>query len=89
MSRSVPSASVTLSMRRGGTRTPPLAIVWKTDAAWIAVTEMPCPKATVARFVPLHVEDFGEEARGLAGVPDAGPACRGRTCGSSSRASSA
>ena len=70
----VPSASVTLSTRRGATRTPSFAIVWNTDAAWMAVTEMPWPNATVAFLVPLHVFDGGEDAARLAGVPGAGRA---------------
>ncbi len=63
----VPSASVTLSTSRGATRTPSLAIVWKTEAAWMAVTEMPCPKATVAFLVPLQV--FDESSRSRADSP--------------------
>ena len=59
----VPSAAVTLSTSRGATRTPSLAMVWKTEAAWIAVTERPWPKAIVAFCVPLHVLLFGSRPR--------------------------
>ena len=71
----MPSASVTLSTRRGATRTPSFAIVWNTDAAWMAVTEMPCPNATVAFLVPLHVFDGGRMPRDSPGypVPDSEP----------------
>ena len=59
----VPSASVTLSTSRGATRTPSFAMVWNTDAAWMAVTEMPWPNATVAFLVPLHVFDGSSRPR--------------------------
>ena len=59
----VPSAPVVLSTRRGATRTPSLAIVWNTEAAWTAVTEMPWPNATVARLVPLHWLDGSSRPR--------------------------
>jgi hypothetical protein len=36
---SVPFWSTVPSKREGGTRTPLLAMVWKTPACWMAVTE--------------------------------------------------
>ena len=59
----MPSDSVELSTRRGATRTPSFAMVWKTEAAWMAVTEMPWPKATVDFLVPLQVSDEGRSPR--------------------------
>lgn len=37
----VPSGEVMLSTVEGGTRTPPLAMVWNTPASWIAVIDRP------------------------------------------------
>ena len=59
----MPSPAVTLSTSRGATRTPSLAMVWKTDAAWMAVTDSPCPNATVAFFVPLQVFEDSRRPR--------------------------
>ncbi len=51
------------------TRTPSFAMVWNTEAAWMAVTEMPWPNATVAFLVPLHWLDGSSRPRDSPGKP--------------------
>src|SRR5450631_1790221 len=53
----VPPDFSVAATRVGGTRSPPFAMVWKTPAAWMALTASPWPYITVYRWEPLQSRD--------------------------------
>src|SRR5450631_3570727 len=56
----VPRAFSVAATRVGGTRRPPLAMVWKTPADWMALTASPWPYMTVYRWEPLQSWDLAK-----------------------------
>ena len=65
-----PDASLVPAITVGDTRTPLLAIVAKTLVACIAVTEYPCPKATVGAVVPDQSETTRKSPADSPGKPE-------------------
>ena len=65
-----PLASLVPATTVGDTRTPSFAIVAKTLVACIAVSEYPCPNATVGAVVPDQSFNIGSNPGDSPGRPD-------------------